>query len=121
MKDETDIFEVKEFVSLEDGKHSGIIKDLEVNTRKEYTYVDVKIKLTDEPIEEIKVGYPATISEMSGFGKLLMMCDFELNAGDKITMKVIKKAVIGKKVTFQTHKNDEGFSNIIPDTVKVVK
>jgi len=115
-------FEVKEFVSLNDGKHRGIIKDIEINTRKEYTYADVIITLDEfEPLDEIKVGYPATISKLSGFGKLLMSCGFELNAGEKITLKVIKKGVIGKRVEFQTHKTSEGFSNVLPETVKVVK
>lgn len=123
MKEENEeIFEVKEFVSLDDGKHEGKIKDVEINTRKEYTYADVIIALPDdEPLDEIKVGFPATISKLSGFGKLLMKCGFELNAGDEITLKVIKKGVIGKKVEFQTHKTDEGFSNVLPETIKVVQ
>lgn len=69
---------VKESISIEEGKHTGEITDVKQETRGDagYTYIDVHVTVDDLKKQDgtpvtIKAGFPATISEKSGLGKIL--------------------------------------------------
>lgn len=112
--------EAKEVKSIEDGKHSGVIKSVDYRLTP-YEYVDFFIEIKDEKFTgvELKVGYPARISTQTALGQLL------IRFGIKIEPKIKydpAKLLVGKECIFQTITEtvkDKGeFSRVIAESVK---
>jgi len=93
-----DVLIVKEIIAVDDGRHIGVISGVIKMIRKDYEYIDIMISLKDEPLETLKVGFPATISNLSGLGKLLKASGMTFEGGQIIKMKDIRKQLIGRKV-----------------------
>ena len=110
--------EVKESVSLEDGKHAGLVERIEYRTDP-YEYTDIYIKELDTGFA-LKYGCPTAVSEKSKLGKLLSRF-IELKKG---TMVDPAKILVGREVTFMTitkqGKNNKEYTEIVDDSVKPV-
>jgi len=102
--------EVKPNVSIDDGKHTGIITGVEYRTTP-YAYTDVVIETQGI---KLKVGYPTMLMEESKLGQLLKRLNVVFVVGQKVN---IDKEIIGKNVEFITMKKGK-YANIIPDSVK---
>ena len=108
-------FEVKEAVSLEDGKYEGIVSRIEYR-EEPYAYTDIFIKEKDSEME-LKYGCPSRISTKSKLGKLIGQFH-ELQKGAKIDPE---KVLLNKEVTFmvmQEKTNDGVFSRVVDESVK---
>jgi len=106
---------VKESISIEDGLHTGKVDRIEYRTDP-YEYTDVIVKLDDKDVE-LKYGCPTNLSTTSKLGRLLSIFG-ELKVGAEVD---IDKALIGKKVQFQTvtEKTPKGeFARIIGESIK---
>jgi len=109
--------EVKESKTINEGKHEGIITQIEYR-EEPYAYTDIFIE--SEGIT-LKVGYPTTISEKSMLGNTLKRFGVKLEVGKKINPT---KILVGKKVEFITlNKDRDGkeFAKVIPDSLKPLK
>jgi len=110
--------EVKESVSLEDGKHSGLVERIEYRTDP-YDYTDVYIKELDTGFT-LKYGCPTAVSDKSKLGKLLSRF-IELKKGSMVDPA---KILVGREVTFMTitkqGKNNKEYTEIVDDSVKPV-
>lgn len=108
-------FEIKESVSLEDGRHEGVVSKIEYRTEP-YQYTDIYIKEKKHEFE-LKYGCPSVVSERSKLGKLLGQFT-ELKKGEKIDPE---KVLVDKEVTFMTMQertNDGTFTRIVDGSVK---
>ena len=83
----------------------------------EFDYTEAYIRI-DSGSGEIKTSFPTKLSDRSTFGKFLKKSGFELKPGNDASFRDISKHLIGKKVEFQTYTNDNGWPDIIKDTVK---
>ena len=91
-------FEVKEHVSIPDGVHQGVVKEVRYRVDP-YQYTDIYLELnTGSTTAVVKWGAPSTVSEKSKLGKLLSQF-VELVAGSTVDPE---KLLIGKQVSFQT-------------------
>lgn len=109
---------VKKSIKIPDGKHFGVIVNIRYRSRP-YDYVDLIIesKIEEEMIE-LKVGYPALISENSKLGQLLMRFGEQLTEGIGIDPDEV---LISKKCQFKTftETNERGsFARIDTESVK---
>ena len=119
----SDALIVKETVTIEDGLHKGDIKNLIRETRKDFDYVDLYVELTDVKGKDtdqtitLKTGFPASISEKSSFGRLLIASGLSFKPGDSLEVDDIKAGLLDRCISFQTM-TDGDFSNIINKTIK---
>ena len=126
-KEEEDIIIVQDTISIEEGKHTGIITDVIVRTSEAegYEYIDIHVDTDDDKGEtvNIKFGFPKYISVNSSFGKFLTETGYSFEAGDTVTIPDIKEYLKGKTITFQSMneevKGKGTFARIIRETVKV--
>lgn len=108
--------EVKESVSLEDGKHEGVIS--RVDYREEpYRYTDTYIKEKETEFE-LKFGCPTSSSTNSKLMKLLSKFQ-EIKPGMKVDPE---KVLVGKEVIFMTlqeeGKDKKKYTRIVDGSVK---
>jgi len=113
------ILEVEECVVISDGKHEGIITELEHRTDP-FSYIDIHIK---EKVTgaKLRVGFPGKITIGTGLGKFLSRMDVLLAVGVKVDLS---KELLGAEVTFltQNEESDKGiFARVMPDSVKPKK
>ena len=109
-------FEVKAQVRIEEGKYSGVVSRVEYRDEP-FKYTDIYVKLDGQDVE-LKVGYPSTVSEASGLGRVLKMFGASLKVGEKIDPA---KAFIGKPCQFLVvlEKNEDGeFARIVKESFK---
>lgn len=109
--------EFKADVTLEDGKHEGTISRIEYKeTPHQYTDIFIKEAVTGA---EIKVGFPTTISQKSGLGKLLLKFNPTLKPGDKVSpeFQLVGKACWFQTITEQANDGAE-YARIVKDSVK---
>ncbi len=104
-------------VTIEDGKHEGVIISVDPRTFKkgdeEIRYADI---LIENPNFRIKASYSANISEQSMLGKLLMRFGVKLIEGQKIDPTA---ELLSKNVSFQTSTNEKtGYSDVLRETLK---
>jgi hypothetical protein len=108
---------VEETKTIEEGKHTGIIKNIE--ERKEpYNYIDIEIEPEKTKIS-MKASYPKFLSKDSKLGELLKKFNIKLEVGDEIELS----SLIGKKVDFITmnkenKKTGKNYANIVSESVK---
>ena len=98
---------------IEDGKHEGVIIDVEERT-KPYKYTDLVIKF-DDGIHTIKYGLSSTVTVQSQLGKLLMEFGAALEEGQLIDVTRIFK---NQACTFMTLTDSGGFAKVIKGSVK---
>ena len=113
-------FEVEQSVKLEDGKHDGVIVELE-HREKPFNYVDVVIEETKTK-GKIRCGYPYKVLDDSALGRLLVRFGAILEVGKGAELEDFLKK--GIKVEFMTLKKttDTGtYSNIIRESLKPLK
>lgn len=120
-----DILIVKEITTIADGKHEGHITNMVREVRKGFDYIDLFIELHDSIKDDgtnhvIKTGFPASVSAISSFGRLLNGVGLDFEAGDQVDLKDVKKRLIGQNIVFQTFTEDSGFSNVMNKTIKFV-
>jgi hypothetical protein len=106
---------------LEDGAHRGSITRIEtregVKKGRKFTYADIYV-LEETMGVEIKVGYPANLSEKSMLGELLARFGVVLEVGAEID---VEGALVGRKCSFVTvsRKTDVGtFADITRESLK---
>jgi len=84
---------------IADGLHTGVITKV-VYRDEPYQYADIYIKVDNTDEFELKVGYPARISEGTAFGRLLERFGVDISSvGSKIKPY---NALVTKKCKFQT-------------------
>lgn len=108
---------VEEAKEIPEGKHEAVITRIEERTEP-YHYIDIFFKLDNET--EIKYGAPATVSERSKLGKLLISLGAKLIPGEKIDLE---KALLNKKVTLMTvnETSERGtFARIVDGSVRPI-
>ena len=110
---------VVESKRLDDGLHTGVIVDVEYRNQP-YSYTDIVIELADK--FKVKCGYPTVVNEASGLGQLLKRFGAGLKVGESLDPSTI---LPGKKCQFQSiskpGKNGKLYSNIIPESVKMME
>lgn len=107
---------VEEDNILKPGEHSGTITKIEERSGtskagKEYHYIDVYIESEDKTI---KAGYPDKLAPNSMLGKLLASFNTTVLPGGDID---IEGSLVGRKVTFQTVTNPDGYANVQRETL----
>ena len=107
-------------VKLEDGKHTGVIDDIQYRSDP-YAYTDVIVKVDDMTL---KAGYPSKIIEDSALGMLLTRFGAKIVVGEEF--EVEEFLTKGKKVEFQvltstSKKDGKDYCNIIRESLKPSK
>jgi beta-lactamase superfamily II metal-dependent hydrolase len=121
---------VTKTISLEDGMHFGEISKFDERLDP-YHYIDVYLKEKESGME-IKTGFPATISPTTGLGKFLrtMGIDVDLiveeheDDDEEYDLDELMNPIIGKKVTFQTLKEETEkgtFSKVVTNSIKLAR
>lgn len=119
-EDDEFVLEVKPG-GLPEGKHKGTIIDLEkreveLGNGGTATYLDLQIDVASVKEDtQVTAGYPFNISQNSRLGKLLKRFGKDLDVGENIN---VKDVVVGRPITFLVQEDDEGYSNVLPETVK---
>lgn len=111
---------VEKTITIEDGKHTGIIKGLEYKTEP-YSYVDIVIK-EDKSEVELKCGVPFKVTENTALGGILENFGAKLEVNKEIEIEDYLKE--NRKVEFitVTVKNDKGkFARIVSQSLKPTK
>lgn len=113
--------EVKKQMVITEGRHTGAISKVVEAYRGagNYHYVDVFFKLDDIDVE-LKYGCPASVSDTSKLGRLLVTSGCKLEVG---TMVDLEQALIGKRFAIMTmnkkgDKSDFEFAEIIEGSIK---
>jgi len=110
-------------IDLDDGLHKGkviLVEKRDVDGQ-DYSYLDLFIRLDDKELE-LKVGYPLPkaedgISPKSALGKLIKrFTNADVIAGKDYDLELI---FAGKGVQFQSVKGEEGFVEILKQTLKL--
>ena len=106
---------------VEDGAHRGTITKIEtregVKKGRKFTYADVYV-LEEETGAELKVGYPANVSEKSMLGELLQRFGVVLEVGKEVD---IEAALVNRKCQFVTVSKATDawtFANITRESLK---
>ncbi len=117
---------VQEVYDVPDGLHLATITELETRKTDQYgDYLDIKMVLEDIKGAPMNLSVPLNASVKSQLGEILMAVGFPV--ADKVGKDIdLDKILIGKKITFQTHKkkvtNKDGrtmeFTNVLKDTIK---
>lgn len=112
---------VHDTTKIDAGKHTGMIKIVELNDTSEYDYLDVYIAIDGfEELDKFKIGFNANISELSQLGRFLKASGMDLSVGDEITIKQINDSLVGRKLEFQTFNDDNGFCRVTKETIKFI-
>lgn len=109
----------KEVIKIEDGLHKGTIIDVD-ERETPYHYVDVHIEI-EKSLIVVKAGFPASISEMSSLGELLVRFGTKIEADKEYDPE---KILNGKKVQFltTTEKTERGeFARVVPESIKPIQ
>ena len=53
-------------------------------------------------------------------GQFLAKSGYELKVGNKLSIKDLRKLLFGKKLEFQTNTNENGWPDIIRETIKFI-
>lgn len=130
--DEDETFETGNTVSLPDGVHRGIIKDVHGEqtenkaTGEVYKYLQLEITPEAQPEMNLRYGCPLPdgrpITPASKLGRLLMAFGLQV-PGPSYTIKNMRDALEGKTVRFQTmnapaKKGGGSFANVVEDSIK---
>lgn len=120
------IQEDKEFITIEDGLHNGVI--IEVQERKKpYEYVDLIIsvdELKNDKGEQItlKAGFPDFISPSSLLGKFISNMGIEGSPGDELDLDLLRGVPVSYQTVQEEVFNKKGekkiYSNILRETIK---
>ena len=113
---------VQEPIVIDEGKHTGVIIDVEERKTKEgYQYVDLHLAFKQGKKEvTLKASYPDTVSLGSKLGKLLARFNIELNPGQEVDIEGLKE----KKCQFMTLNVDNKgmtYANVMVESVKPVE
>jgi len=109
--------EVEEVRKLEEGKHTGVITDVQYRTEP-YKYTDVCIEINNATWT---VGYPTTITKDSKLGMLLSRFGQRFKVGDIVDPNVI---LVGRQCSLvsimEASKKDPAkiYSKIVSSSVK---
>jgi len=107
--------EVKESVSLEDGKHEGVIERIEYR-EEPFKYTDVFVKEKESGFE-LKFGCPTSAGINTKLMRLLSKFA-DIKPGIKVDPE---KILLAKQVTFMTmqeEKGDKTYTRIVDGSVK---
>ena len=110
--------EVKESVSLEDGKYTGVVTKVEYR-EEPYRYTDVTIK-EDSTGFELTYGCPTNDSEKSKLMQLLAKFK-DIKPGDKVDPEQI---LLTQKVSFMSikeKKDGNEYTRVVSGSVKPLK
>ena len=107
-------------VKLEDGKHTGVIDDIQYRSDP-YAYTDIVIKIDDMTL---KAGYPSNIMEDSALGQLLKRFGAKIIVGEDYDVEsfITKGMAVDFMVITETSKKDgKDYCNIIRESLKPAK
>lgn len=104
--------EVEADKKLDEGKHEGVIIDVEYRTDP-YHYTDLVIEVGDS---KIKAGFPTLITKSSKLGKLLDRFGLDVEVGTTIDPNSV---LVGEQCTFLVEADGE-YSKVVTSTVKPV-
>lgn len=123
---EEDVLVVKTPVIIEAGKHKGkivnVVRNLPSNENK-YDYIDLYVEIL-EPKKyetELRVGYPANLSELSALGRLIKKAGMDFSDGEEIKILDIKDLLTDRDITFLTNneKTEFGeFARVLRETIE---
>lgn len=118
---EEDVINVKKAIKIDEGKHTGIIKDFRKSETSEYDYIDVYVQLDDySDVQPIKVGFSCKdwqISELSSLGIFLKDSGMKFVEDDTLTFDKIRKHLMNKKIGFTTYNEEKGFARVVVKTI----
>jgi len=111
-------------IQIEDGLHFGTIQSVDERLvdGKDYSYLDLVVALEDQEVE-LKVGYPLPkvgkgLNSKQNLGKLVeRMTKQSIVANQEYNLETI---FLGKRVQFVTLQNENGYSDVTPDSLKPV-
>jgi hypothetical protein len=113
--------EAKRQTVISEGRHTATISKIVEAFRGagNFHYIDVFFKLDDADVE-LKYGCPASVSETSKLGKLLIAAGNKFEVG---TMVDIEQSLIGKRFALMTmnkkgEKSDFEFAEVVVDSIK---
>lgn len=128
--DEDETFETGEAVTIDDGQHSGTIKDVwgEV-TPQGYRYLQLAIASNKVPDVTIRHGLPfpnegKAVTPASKLGKLLLAFGFEVGTGNAYSIKEIREKLTNAPISFlvMNEEKDKGtFAVVVDDSIKPKK
>lgn len=108
---------VEKSVKLEDGAYKGKIVELELK-EGEFSYYQIVIE-EDTTELNLRVGYPASVSKNSAFGRLLERFGAKLNEGDTIETDDYLKISTPVSFLVMNKTTDKGtFANIERESLK---
>lgn len=111
---------VQDTIKLEDGKHTGVVKEL-IEKKEPYHYLDIVITEKETDFD-LKCGVPLYISENSALGKILINFGATLEVDSDLEVDDFIKS--GQKVEFTTVTEETkkgNFARIQPQTIKPIK
>jgi len=111
-------------IQIKDGLHFGTIQSVDERLvdGKDYSYLDLVVALEDQDVE-LKVGYPLPkagkgLNSKQNLGKLVeRMTKQGIVANQEYDLAAI---FLGKRVQFVTLQNENGYSDVTPDSLKPV-
>lgn len=113
-------YTIKTGSGIPEGRHTGEIVEIEPVERGEqkYKYLDIIMRIDDE--HSIKYSCPepkqGNLNPKSKIGELVnVFTDLEENS-----QVDLEELLIGKKISFMTADNDNGFSKIVEGSFKTV-
>lgn len=122
VKEESLKLSVEESFKLREGLHEGKITEVHRNittnkeTGEKYDYVNITI-LPDEMDFAVSVGFPARITPKTGLGNLIKKFT-DIETGKSID---VKKLLLNKRISFMTTNTEEGYVNIVKETIKPIR
>lgn len=110
---------VEKTIDIEDGKHTGKLKQINYEERKGYKYVDMLIE-EDTTSLTLKCGVPQYISDNSALGAVLKNFNAKLDKMIGDELEIEDYINVGSRVEFVTIHKDK-FVNILPETLKPIR
>ena len=122
----------KSAVDIPAGIHKGEIMEVKERPQSEeakFDYIDFFITVDNVKTDEgepflLKYGVPdkEEVTVKSNLGKLLVALGFDLPNAIKEKLKFnIEKLTVGKKISYQTVIAENGFTELIPQSIKIIK
>ena len=105
---------VEEEKKIEEGKHEGVIVELQERT-KPFNYTDLVVEFNGT---KLKYGVPTKLTMNSQLGKLMLDFGASLQVGKELNLN---ETFVGKQVEFMVmnNKTDRGtFANIVKGSLK---
>ena len=115
---------VKKAIKIDEGKHTGILKDFKKSETSTYDYIDVFVQLDDyQEVQPIKIGFSCkdwAISELSSLGIFLKDSGLKFVEDDELTFDKIREHLLEKPIEFTTYNDEKGFAMVVVKTINFI-